>query len=219
MSRPYVVAKAGVSLDGRVATKTGVAKWITGEAARAHGRGLRAEAQAIAVGIGTVLADDPALTVRDGKSAEPLRVVFDSKLRLPLDAKVVAGPAPGCLVITSAQASKAREKALLARGVQVLRLPGTRIGIGRALHALRTRFAIERLFVEGGPTLLGALADAKSIDELHLYVAPVLFGGAAPSFVAGSGVAKITSATRFLAPEIDRLGDDVHLRYVKRPSR
>ncbi len=214
--RPWVVAKAGISLDGRVATKNGESKWITSEAARREARKLRKQAQAIVVGIGTVLADDPELTVRDGTNGdEPVRLVFDAGLRLPPRAKVVSGARGRCVVLTGAKGSKAREKALAARGVEILRLPGARPDPLRALRLVYKKLGFTRVFVEGGPTLLGALADRGLIDELHLFVAPLLFGGGAPSFVAGDGVKRISRALRFSAPEVTTIGDNLHLRYLR----
>jgi diaminohydroxyphosphoribosylaminopyrimidine deaminase / 5-amino-6-(5-phosphoribosylamino)uracil reductase len=218
--RPWVVAKSGVSLDGRVSTSSGQSQWITSEAARERGRALRGEAQAVAVGIGTVLADDPLLTVRDGRADEPRAVVFDSRLRLPLNAKVVKRG--GCVVVTSADAPVFREKRLAARGVTVLRTAAARskgYDIKRGLALLYQKYGISRLFVEGGPALLGSLNDADLVDEWHLFLAPFVIGGDAPVFVSGEGLSKLSLARRFSAPSIEALGGDVHLHYTKLRTR
>ena len=208
--RPYVIVKAGVTLDARVATKSGEAKWITSEQARARGHVLRAEVQAIAVGVGTVLADDPALTTH-GRGADPLRVVFDTRLRTPPKAKLVSG----AVIVCAKTAPATRERALVARGASVLRLPGSTIDVRRALRELYKTRGIMRLLVEGGPRLVGSLADAGLVDELVMFMAPTIFGGAAPSFIAGEGVSKLRQAPRFSLEGVERIGDELMLRYLR----
>jgi diaminohydroxyphosphoribosylaminopyrimidine deaminase/5-amino-6-(5-phosphoribosylamino)uracil reductase len=208
--RPYVIVKAGMTLDARVATRSGESKWITSEAARARGHQLRAEVQAIAVGVGTVLADDPLLTAR-GNGPDPVRVVLDTTLRTPPKKRVV----PGTIFVCKKTASLAKERALVKAGATVLRATGDRVDVKKTLQMLYRTRGIMRLLVEGGPRLVGSLVDAGLCDELVLFVAPTLVGGAAPSFVAGKGVATLRAAPRFRFLGMEQIDGDLMLRYVR----
>ena len=177
--RPLVILKTAISLDGRVATASGEPIWITGPRSRELVHRWRAEADAVAVGIGTALADDPLLTAREvGAPRQPARVVFDSDARLPLDSKLVrsVGEAP-LLVIASAEAERPRLDALRGAGADVLVASG-RDPAERLLAALDDlgRREVTSLFLEGGPRLAAAFAAAGEIDETRLFVAPVLLG-------------------------------------------
>jgi diaminohydroxyphosphoribosylaminopyrimidine deaminase / 5-amino-6-(5-phosphoribosylamino)uracil reductase len=179
--RPLVILKTAISLDGRVASASGEPIWITGPASRALVHRWRAEADAVAVGIGTALADDPLLTAREVTAfRQPARVVFDSNARLPLDSKLVRSvtEAP-LLVIASAEAERSRLDGLRGAGVEVLVASG-RDSAERLLAALDDlgRRGVTSLFLEGGPRLAAAFAAAGEIDETRLFVAPVLLGDA-----------------------------------------
>ncbi|MEU4363953.1 bifunctional diaminohydroxyphosphoribosylaminopyrimidine deaminase/5-amino-6-(5-phosphoribosylamino)uracil reductase RibD [Promicromonospora sp. NPDC023987] len=182
--RPYVTLKLATSLDGRVAAADGTSRWITGPQARAHAHTVRAQVDAIAVGTGTALADDPSLTARtiDGGLFEhqPLRVVLG---RRPVpDAARLRGP-----------------------GGALLHLPEH--DLAAVLDRLAER-EVRHLLVEGGPTLATALLAADAVDELHAYVAPVLLG-AGPTVVGDLGITTIGAAARFTTHDVTRLGDDV----------
>ena len=208
---PLVTLKLASSLDGRVATRTGDSKWISGESSRALVHRWRAESDAVAVGIGTALADDALLTARDvdpPPARQPARVVFDSTARLPLDSKLVrsVGDAP-LIVLTGPEAPADRVGALEAAGADVRGL--SPLSPSAALRELGEA-GITSLFLEGGPTLAGSFLDAGEIDELRLFIAPILIGGAeAPPLLGGSGAERVELAERALALATERSGDDV----------
>jgi diaminohydroxyphosphoribosylaminopyrimidine deaminase/5-amino-6-(5-phosphoribosylamino)uracil reductase len=210
---PFVVLKLAVSLDGRVATRAGDAQWITSEAARARGRALRDELDAIVVGVGTVLADDPLLTTRLPGGRDPLRVILDSTLRTPLDAQVVrTARATPTLILTTRAADPARRRALEGAGVTVAPLKKTRAGRvdpEAALRALAER-ELNGVLVEGGPSVAGAFVDARLVHKVVAFVAPVLIGGeGARSAVGGLGVRRLGDALRLVAPVVESVGGDV----------
>src|SRR5437763_5127402 len=178
---PLVTYKAAMSLDGRVASPTGDSRWISTAESREHVHRWRAECDAVAVGIGTALADDPLLTARlETGVSQPARVVFDSHARLPLDSALVNSidEAP-LIVICAPEAASARRDGLERAGAEVIVAPGRthRARLEAALAELG-RHQIQDLLVEGGPTLAGALFDAGEIDEVRLFVAPLLVGAA-----------------------------------------
>jgi diaminohydroxyphosphoribosylaminopyrimidine deaminase / 5-amino-6-(5-phosphoribosylamino)uracil reductase len=211
--RPLVVFKSAMTLDGKVATASGDSKWISSEASRERAHRWRAECDAVAVGIGTALADDPQLTARvPGVARQPRRVVFDSTARLPLDSQLVqtADEVPTIVVCTRA-ADRAATQQLEAAGVEVIRVQGStdtqRICDG--LDQLGDR-DIQTLLLEGGPRLAGAFFDAGEIDQFHAFVAPLVAGGGrARAAIAGEGVDRIGAAARAAALEVERIGDDV----------
>lgn len=213
---PHVVLKSAVSLDGRVATRAGDSRWISGEPSRELVHRWRAEADAICVGIGTALADDPRLTARgEGSPAgQPLRVVFDSDARLPLDSRLVGSvDEAALLVIAAADAPPERLEALRGAGVEASALAGTAPERIRAALAELGRRGATSLLLEGGPGLAGAFLDAGEIDELRLFVAPLLIGGAdAPPLLTGEGVEQLGAAPRALELTSERSGEDVLLR-------
>lgn len=190
--RPHVTLKTAMTLDGKIAAADGESRWITGEAARAHAHRLRFEADAVLVGLGTVLADDPQLTVRraDLPAKEPLRVVADSRLRVPASARLfTAGDPARAVVACAAPAPAGPAAALRARGVQVLELPadGGRVEL-RALLAALAQLDVLGVLVEGGGELAAGLLDAGLVDRVAFFIAPRLLGGrAAPGPVGGPG--------------------------------
>src|SRR5829696_1867216 len=211
--RPLVVFKAAMTLDGKVATRTGDSQWISGEASRARAHRWRAESDAVAVGIGTALVDDPRLTARiEGVARQPRRVVFDSEARLPLDSQLVREVADvPLIVVCSRAAARTSVQALEAAGVDVIVASGENEA-ARVEHALDELGArdIQSLLLEGGPHLAGAFLEAGEIDEARMFVAPLMLGGAkARTAVEGMGVSEIAGAARALAIEAERLDDDV----------
>ncbi len=180
--RPWVLFKSAMSLDGKVATKTGDSQWISSPESRQEAHRWRAECDAVAVGVGTALADDPRLTARiDGVHRQPRRVVFDSTGRLPLSSKLVqeASEVP-LVVVVSRAAPRAATDGLEMAGVQVIVATGhneparVRSGLDQ-LGALET--PVTSVLLEGGPHLAGAFLDCGEIDELRLFIAPILLGG------------------------------------------
>jgi diaminohydroxyphosphoribosylaminopyrimidine deaminase/5-amino-6-(5-phosphoribosylamino)uracil reductase len=213
--QPLVIAKYAMSLDGRIATRTGHARWITSAPARTHVHGLRAIVDAILVGAGTAIADDPLLTARlpgGPPPHQPLRVVLDSSGRVPLTARLYDPLLPGeTLLATTDRVPAAHRDALLARGVAVAILPGGPAGVDlpALLHLLGQR-GVTSLLVEGGARVLGAFAGAGLVHKVLAYIAPVIIGGAtAPGPVAGEGVATMADALRLTQPRVECFGPDL----------
>jgi diaminohydroxyphosphoribosylaminopyrimidine deaminase/5-amino-6-(5-phosphoribosylamino)uracil reductase len=218
--RPLVVLKSAISLDGRTATATGDSQWISGPESRGLVHRWRAEADAVAVGIGTVLADDPLLTARpedpspDAAARQPLRIVFDSTARLPLDSQLARSAADSpVLVLAGAEAPRDRLTALRDAGIEVLPCPGEAAAhVEAALDELGRR-EITSLMLEGGARLVGSFLDAAEVDELRLFVAPILLGGSgARPLAGGRGAADVSNAVRALAVDWERTGEDLMVR-------
>lgn len=224
--RPYGALKYAMTLDGKAATRTGASRWITGPEARERAHRDRHRFAAIMVGIGTALADDPALTCRleGGPWRQPLRIVVDSQGRLPLDALLVrtAQEIP-TLVAVGPQASAERTGALREAGCSVWASPPAEGGNGAVnLPALLDHagsLGIDSILVEGGPALHGALIDGGLANRVQAYIAPKLFGGAsAPGPVAGRGVALPADALCLSSPTVTALGPDLLLECAVSPS-
>jgi diaminohydroxyphosphoribosylaminopyrimidine deaminase / 5-amino-6-(5-phosphoribosylamino)uracil reductase len=213
--RPVVILKSAVSLDGRVATAAGDSRWISGQASRSLVHRWRAEADAVCVGIGTALADDPLLTARDAAAArQPTRVVFDSTARLPLTSRLVGtvGEAP-LLVVAAPDAPAERVRNLKEAGAEVLVCDGApEAQVLTALAELGRR-EISSVLLEGGPVLAGSFLDAGEVDELRLFIAPILIGGAgAPPLTMGAGAKRIDEARPALSMEWEGIDGDLLLR-------
>ena len=211
--RPLVVFKSAMTLDGKVATRSGDSQWISGEASRARAHRWRAESDAVAVGIGTALADDPLLTARvEGVARQPRRVIFDSEARLPVNSQLVRGVAEVPItVVTSRAAARTSVQALESAGADVIVATGQNEGarVASALDELGSR-EVQSLLLEGGPHLAGAFLEAGEIDEVRIFVAPLLVGGLeAKTAIEGMGLQEIASAARAEAIEVDRIEDDV----------
>lgn len=216
MKRPYVVAKAAMSLDGRIATRAGDSKWITGEAAREKGHDLRWVADAIIAGAGAILADDPALTARrGGETRHPLRVVVDSTGRTSPGAHVY--DRSGCAILATTSATPAARLAAFAgHGVETLTLPVDAQGrpdLEDLLAELHRRGVVTAM-VEGGGELLGSFLDHDLIDEAWLFLAPMLIGGGKPAF-DGAGPARLAGVAAFDFDPPAMLGRDVFVRGVR----
>jgi diaminohydroxyphosphoribosylaminopyrimidine deaminase/5-amino-6-(5-phosphoribosylamino)uracil reductase len=214
--RPLVTYKAAMSLDGRVASPTGDSRWISSTESRELVHRWRSECDAVAVGIGTALADDPLLTARlEEATRQPTRVVFDSRARLPLDSALAGSIDEAPLILICApEAPSAARDALERAGVEVIVTPGRtpRDRLEAALSELGRR-EIQDLLVEGGPTLAGTLFDAGEIDEMRFFIAPVLIGATeARAVLEGDGVARIAEGTRPLATSHEQIGEDILIR-------
>jgi diaminohydroxyphosphoribosylaminopyrimidine deaminase / 5-amino-6-(5-phosphoribosylamino)uracil reductase len=213
VGHPLVVLKSAMTLDGKVATRTGDSQWISGEASRARAHRWRAESDAVAVGIGTALMDNPQLTARiEGVARQPRRVVFDSEARLPHDSKLVRGVAEvPLIVVCSRAASRTSMQSLENAGVDVIVATGANEAarVADALDDLGQR-DIQSMLLEGGPHLAGAFLEANEIDEARMFVAPLLLGGTkAKTAVEGIGLETVAGAPRPIAVETERLEDDV----------
>jgi diaminohydroxyphosphoribosylaminopyrimidine deaminase/5-amino-6-(5-phosphoribosylamino)uracil reductase len=213
--RPHVVFKSAMSLDGKVATMTGDSKWISGEESRRLVHGWRAEVDAVCVGIGTALADDPLLTARtDDVGRQPRRVVFDSDARLPLESNLVrtAHEVP-LIVVVSRLSARAAADALRAAGAEIITAAGGSEH-ERAQNGLVKlgEMGIQSILLEGGPRLAGAFLDAGEIDELRLFIAPIAVGGrSARAPFEGEGSESIEAAQRALSLKCDPVGEDLLL--------
>ncbi len=211
--RPFVVVKYAASLDGRIAAASGDARWVSGEPAREWSHGLRTRVDAILVGSGTVLTDDPELTARPitpTGAHQPLRVVLDARGRTPATARVLTG-AP-TLVATTAASPSTWRTGLTAAGAEVEVLPAATGGVGvdlTALLSLLGAHGILTLLVEGGGTVLGALFDERLVNRVYAVIAPVVIGAVdAPAAVAGRGATLMREAPRLRDVTVERLGDD-----------
>ena len=216
--RPWVTLKIGASLDGRTALADGVSRWITGEAARADVQRLRARASAVVTGIGTVLADNPKLTVRDPGlellGRRPLRVVLDSRLRIPVTARVLDESAPAIVFTTQAAPDTS---AFGERSIRIETLPERdgRIDLAALLDRLGA-LECNEILVEAGPALAGAFLEDRRVDEFVLYVAPCVLGDAARPMFRLPPLERMTDRYDFRVHDADRIGDD--LRVVLRPQ-
>ena len=234
--RPWVIAKAACSLDGKIATAGGESQWLTGEAARAFGHRLRHQVDAILVGIDTVLADDPLLTTRlpdnhpkndkrktkkPGK--DPIRLVLDSKLRIPLTAKLLHLDSPAPTWVACTDASPPQKVRKLERlGAEVLRLPqdSGRVSLPDLLKLLGAR-QIQSLLVEGGAEVLGSFFDQNLINMFHFFYAPKILGGRnAPGVLGGRGVHFLKDAHPAQNLELRCLGPDLLISgHLLQPSK
>jgi len=217
--RPWLIAKWAMSLDGRVATAGGESRWISSEASRAIVHQLRGRMDGILCGIGTALADDPLLTARPAGPRQPLRIVLDSMARLPLESRLVrtARDVP-VLVAAGPNAPADRVQSLQGAGCEVWQsISADPLAHLRELLAELGTRRLTNVLVEGGPTVLGSLADAQAIDEVWAFIAPSIIGGAAaPSPVAGMGIASLASAVSIEIEHTEHLGGDLFVRGMVR---
>ena len=211
---PFVTAKFAMSLDGKIAARTGESRWITGAQARRYAHTLRRRSDAMVIGVNTVLADDPRLTARDARdrahNRQPLRVVVDSHGRTSPTARMLREPG-WTIIATTPDISKARTESLRAANAEVLELPARDglVDLQALLETLGKR-DITSVLVEGGGTLLGSFFDLGLVDKVAAFVAPVIIGGReAPSPVEGSGVASPLEGLRLRAQRLRRLGEDL----------
>ena len=211
--RPLVIFKSAMTLDGKVATRTGDSQWIPSEVSRARAHRWRAECDGVAVGIHTATSDDPLLTARvEGVDRQPRRVVFDSEASLPLDSQLVQTAAETPVILICSRAAKrTAADALRLAGVEVVVVAGENEAarLRAALDELGER-EIQSLLLEGGPHLAGVFLEAEEIDEARMFVAPMIAGGRdARAAVEGQGVALIDDAVRALTTEVERIGPDI----------
>jgi diaminohydroxyphosphoribosylaminopyrimidine deaminase/5-amino-6-(5-phosphoribosylamino)uracil reductase len=213
--RSYLSLKLAVSLDGRIATRTGASKWITGPESRARVQQLRGQHDAVMLGVNTVLADDPRLTVRDVPGRSPIRVVIDSRLRLPPSSHLAqtANQTPTCVMTTQA-APPAAEQELATLGVRVVHVAATAEGRCDPLAVLQELAAREvvNVLCEGGAELAGSLLAARLPSELHVFVAPVLLGPRGrPGAVDWAGPEVPGDAPRINSPHWELCGSDAYV--------
>lgn len=211
--RPLVVFKSAMTLDGKVATRTGDSQWISGASSRARAHRWRAESDAVAVGIHTATADDPQLTARiEGVPRQPGRVVFDSEASLALSSKLVTSAADvPVTVICSRAAKRTATEALRNAGVEVVVCVGQNEAarVRCALDELGAR-GVQSLLLEGGPHLAGVFLEACEIDEARIFVAAMLAGGRdAKAAIGGAGVERINEVSRAVHTKVEQIDEDV----------
>lgn len=207
--RPFVTLKAAATLDGKIATHAFDSKWITSAEAREDVHVLRSENQAILVGLGTVLADDPELTSRIPNGRNPIRLVLDSSLRIPLDVKVVADGQAETWIFTSRQTDPEKKAALERLGVSVFETSGAvQTDVADVVRILGEK-SVSSLFIEGGGTVNAAFLEKGLVDKAVLYFAPKLVGGKnAPTFLEGSGFDLMKDAVDLERGEFTKVGKD-----------
>ncbi len=216
--RPYVTLKAGMTLDGKLATATGESRWITGESSRQEVHQLRCGVDAVLIGVDTVLADDPSLTARTGPRLDtlarrqPLRIVVDSRLRTPFKAQVLAQQDKAKTIIaTTGAGPAARRSVLQKKGIEILTLPALqgRVSLPALLTQLGRRGVLS-LLLEGGSEVNAAMLKAKLVDHIRLYMAPLLLGGQnAKGVIGGKSPARLAGAIELRHVMTRSVGNDV----------
>ncbi|MEO8841106.1 MAG: bifunctional diaminohydroxyphosphoribosylaminopyrimidine deaminase/5-amino-6-(5-phosphoribosylamino)uracil reductase RibD [Kofleriaceae bacterium] len=217
-NRPAFTLKAAITLDGKIATVAGNSKWITGERARLDGHAMRNDHDAIMVGVGTVLKDDPRLDCRIAGGRDPIRIVLDGQLRTPPTARLLPKQAgPRTIIVTGLRADQAKQAALEKAGAEVMRLK-LRANGQVPIYELSRDLALQKILsvlVEGGGQVHASFLADRFADDLVLYIAPKAVGGPAPSWVGGKGVGTLAAAYQWrpLGPP-EYLDDDLRLRFV-----
>jgi diaminohydroxyphosphoribosylaminopyrimidine deaminase/5-amino-6-(5-phosphoribosylamino)uracil reductase len=220
--RPFVVLKAACSLDGKIATRRGESKWITGEASRKYVHHLRHASDAILAGIGTVLADDPMLTTRlPGKRGkDPLRVIVDTHLSIPPSAKCLQLSSKAkTLIATSSSVSKERTKAIEKEGVELLLIPTNEMGVDlKILVDVLGKRGITSILIEGGGRIYASALKSGIVDKIMIFMAPKLIGGQdAPGIVSELGVDSIRDTLKVEGLHVRKFREDLLVEgYVKK---
>ena len=204
---PYVIFKSGITLDGKIATGTGKSKWITSEESRKDAHLLRSRCSAIMVGIGTVLADDPRLTARFEGAYDPVKIIVDSKLRLPLEAKVVG---EDCIVGCCENVSREKIEELTNKGVKIIKAGKNKVELRKFMAEL-AKLEIDSVLLEGGATLAASMFKEQLVDEIRLYMAPMIFGSG-KSFLEGElDIDDVSDAIRIEGMKVEKINEDVVL--------
>lgn len=212
---PYVVMKYAMTLDGKIATRTGESKWITGEKSRMEVQEMRHRYRGIMVGIGTVLADDPMLNVRIEGKRSPIRIICDSSLKIPLDCRICKTAKDYRTIIACAKADENKKEQLKNLGIQIIEVPdvNNKVDLSKLMKELGS-MKIDSILLEGGGTLNDSMMRAGLINEIKAFVAPKIFGGVnAKSPVAGTGFAHVDEGGIFKLNSIRQFDDDVLLEY------
>lgn len=209
---PFVTIKTASTLDGRIATETGDSKWISNDAAREQVHTLRHRNQGIMVGVNTVIADNPQLTTRltgmDG--LHPVRIIVDSKLRIPLNSQVIRDGLSQSIVITTKDADPVKATRLREAGIEVIVCgSGPHVDLRQAMSELGTR-EISSILLEGGGRLNGAMLEERLVDRIMVYIAPKIIGGyTAPMSFSFKGALLMKDAIRLESLQIEQLGDNI----------
>ncbi len=191
---PFIALKFASSLDGKIATKSGDSKWITNEKARQFARNLRGQYQAVLVGVNTIVKDNPHLGVRVKGKKDPLRIILDPYLRIPLNCQILRDT--NVLLVTTSQASDKKFRLLKQKNVDILKFPDKQISLKRMLTYLKEKEIIS-ILVEGGSKTLGSFVDEKLFDKVYAFYAPIIIGGGTSiNAVSGKGIDLLQSALR-----------------------
>ena len=207
---PFVTLKLASTLDGKIASAAGDAKWITGETARKHAHRMRAQADAVMVGISTVLKDNPELTTRLAMGRDPLRVVVDSRLRIPVTAKVLNLERGGIIIATTEKASEGRINAMEVRGAEVMILPSRKgvVDLRALIKALGKR-EITSLLIEGGSSLAASVLKEGIVDKIAIFYAPKIFGREGLPMIGRLGIKILSEAVKLKDLKCRKIGEDI----------
>ncbi len=209
VKKPFVILKSAITLDGKIATASSHSKWITSEDARRDVHQLRHETGSILVGVQTVIEDNPSLTTRLEGGRNPVRIVLDSKLRIPIEAKVVTDKEAPTWIFTTSNHDGEKRKQLEEKGVKVFVTSGEKhVNLSEMLEIVGEH-SVSSLLIEGGGQVNASFIEQKLINKLELYIAPKIAGGKeAPTFVEGKGIEKMSDALEFTNVTVIQLGKD-----------
>lgn len=211
--RPYVIMKAAMSIDGRTASYTGDSKWITNEMSRKDVHNTRKQVAAIMVGVNTVIADDPMLDCRMEKPSNPIRIICDSSLRIPISSKIMRTAKSIPTIIATVSDDEEKIENLKELGADIIVTKGGKVNLNSLMLELGKR-KVDSVLVEGGATLHASMLENHLVDLLQVYIAPKIIGGVdAKPVVAGKGVELVKNAYIFKSPKIKTFGDDVMIEY------
>ncbi len=207
--KPFVTMKAGSTLDGKIATHTADSKWITSAEARNDVHVLRNENMAILVGVNTVIEDDPELTTRIPNGRNPIRIILDSTLRIPLDSKVVTDGQAETWIFTANQYNKDAKKSLEERGISIYHTSGIKQVDPNDVVRILGEKLISSVLIEGGGSIHAAFLENQLVDKVEIYIAPKLVGGSqAPTFLEGTGIELMRDAVDLEDLQITQIGND-----------
>lgn len=207
---PYIAMKYAMTMDGKIATFTGDSKWVTGEEARQHVHQLRKRYSAIMIGIGTVLMDDPMLNCRIEKGVDPVRVICDSHLRIPLDSQIVRTAKHIPTIVAYAEGNEEKEQQLKEAGIRLIHNNENGMVDFRGLVKELGEQGIDSILIEGGGTFHGTVLKSGLVDRIYCYIAPKLIGGKeAKSPIEGSGFSRMQEALEIYDTEILKVGQDI----------
>ncbi len=209
---PYVIMKMAVSIDGRIASHNGDSKWITNEASRAYTHQTRKRCASILVGINTVLNDDPMLTCRCDNPSDPVRIVCDSNLRIPMDSAIMktAGEIPTIIATVSDNSEKIKK--IENCGAKVISTTGKRVNMTELMNELG-KLKIDSILVEGGASIHASMLKAGIVNKLQLFIAPKIIGGDGRAAVDSIGIDYVKDAVIFSNPTVRQFGDDIMIEY------
>ncbi len=219
--RPFVTMKIAMTADGHTSTASGASKWITGEESRKHVHEDRGRSAVILTGVGTVFADNPALTCRVGGGKDPIRVVLDTHLRIPADATLAMTAAETPTILACCDFDPDKAKALEDSGCEIWMMneKDGRVDLSELIARIGAE-GYDSVFIEAGPTVAWSALSAGVVDKLQIYVAPKIFGGTGRTAVGGPGVPLPKDAFQLCDPRITPIGDDILVEYdIKHPER